>query len=99
MAFAFASMIMVCHYRRYLQTKTTDMGGIKIATMAAIIIGVSGMVIVRAMGTDPSIGSPIATRNPCMFRHRCTTNHGNRPASVCFFRSIFEDNRALVSLA
>jgi hypothetical protein len=74
------------------------MGVVKVLDMAITTNVRRVAIIVVAMGTGlsiglnigRSIGNPITTSNRSTSRHRSTMkNHDNRPASVCFFRSIF----------
>ena len=61
--------------------------------MSGVAIIVSGAAIAMAvMGIGPSIGGPIPMHNRFMLRPPCTMSHGNRQASVYFFRLIFVGN-------
>ena len=58
--------------------------------MSGVAIIVSGAAIAMAvMGIGPSIGGPIPMHNRFMLRPPCTMSHGNRQASVYFFRLIY----------
>jgi hypothetical protein len=80
-----------------LLKEITGMAG---PTSAAVTANARRVAIATGMGTIISVGADhmaTATRNPSTFRRRCMPSRSNHPASVFFFRSIFDGKGLLIA--